>query len=241
MTGAATPSLWRKGTGRAAMGLCLLIVALLGWRWWSTHWRPGAAEWPTQGVAIGAENDPVSWPALATQGISFAYIDATRGARQANPHFSRDHDAALPSGLHSGAIHQYRLCERAMDQAAAFVRLVPREATSLPPLVTLDLDDNCAAQPSRALLLSELSTFLTQLETHMGKSAFIAPSAEFEERYDISSAIVRGLMVHSPRSEPDADDPTWVLWLANDQLRIAGSDGPTRLLVLSNSPRGANP
>ncbi|MEQ1688352.1 MAG: glycoside hydrolase, partial [Sphingopyxis sp.] len=163
-----------------------------------------------------------------------AYIDATIGALPSRGDFTNNHYAAMSAGLRVGPIHHYRLCVSAMDQAAAFVRLVPREESALPPLVMLGLDDDCPRQPTRALLLSELSTFLTQIETHMGKSAIIAPDADFEGRFAIIAAINRPIMVRGPRAVPDTDGPAWLLWLANDRLRISGSTGPTSLLVLGS-------
>ncbi|MEK6540916.1 MAG: GH25 family lysozyme [Pseudomonadota bacterium] len=234
MTNTPPRTRWRKRARQAAMLLAIVAAIVLSWRWWSTYWRPDPAVWSMQGVAIGADNAPVSWPSLRSQGIGFAYVDATRGNGQSNPNFTRDHDGALSAGLRVGPIHHYRLCVTAMDQVAAFVRLVPRDEAALPPLVMLDLDDTCPHQPTKALLLSDLSTFLTQLETHMGKQAVIAPSAAFEARYYVASAINRPLMIISPRAEPAPGSPAWVLWLANDRLAISGSTGPTRLLVLGN-------
>lgn len=231
---AAPPSPWRKRRRSAIMLMLMIALALLGYRWWSAHWRPDQARWPTQGVAIAAANAPISWPSLMTQGIGFAYIDATRGAGLSNPHFTADHDDALAAGLRIGTIHHYRLCISAMEQAANFVRLVPREEAALPPIVMLEVEDDCGHQPTRALLMSELTTFLTQLETHMGKAAVIAPTPDFEERFAITGAINRPLVAISLRSEPGPDDPPWLLWLANDRLTISGSTGPTRLMVLGD-------
>ena len=232
MTNPLPSSPWRTRIWQAFMLLAIVAVAVFGYRWWSTHWRPDIALWPTQGVAIGADNAPVSWPSLASQGIGFAYIDATSGNHQSNPNFTSALDGARGQGLRVGAIHYYKLCVTAMEQAESFVRLVPRDDAALPPLVMLDVDTSCPHQPTRALLLSELSTFLTQLETHMGKQAIIAPSAAFEEQYSVNAAINRPRMLRTARSEPAADEPAWLLWLANDRLRISGSTGPTRLLVL---------
>lgn len=230
---------WRAYAPRALIALVILIAATLGWQWWAAHWRPDSADWPTQGIAIGPDNIPLRWPSIAMRDIAFAYIDATVGASPSHGDFTNSHDAALSAGLRVGPIHHYRLCAPAMDQAAAFVRLVPREATALPPLVMLGLDEDCPRQPTRALLLSELSTFLTQIETHMGKSAIIAPDTDFEERFAVIAAINRPIMVQSARAVPDADGPAWLLWLANDRLRIDGSTGATRLLVLGNGIRRA--
>ena len=182
---------------------------------------------------MGGATRPGSWPSLASQGASFPYIDATDGRGRANPGFTREHDAALASGFRVGAIHHYGLCTMASEQADGFVRLVPRDRDALPTAIILDMDENCPRKPTRALLLTELSTFLNQVETHMGKAAVIAPDAAFEAEYRLSEAINRPLWLRSNRSEPEAEGPAWVIWQANDALTVAGSTGPTRWLVLN--------
>ena len=228
----------RRLIRRGLMALALAATSALAWQWWTRHWLPDATQWPIQGVAVGPDNGPISWPSLATQNVRFAYVDATHGATVANAHFSQDHDAATAANIRSGAVHHFDLCAAVGDQAAAFVRLVPREQQALPTLVMLDIDDGCTRQPTRALLLSELTTFLTQIETHMGKPAVIAPSIDFEARFDVARAINRPILVTAIRSEPDADGPPWVLWLANDRLRVEGSTGPTNWLVLNDASGG---
>src|SRR3546814_12259783 len=77
--------------------------------------------------------------------------------------------AAREAGIRTGPIHRYSLCQLATDQAANFIRHVPRRADALPPVVWLDYDDRCPDRPTRALLLSALAAFLAQIEAHMGK------------------------------------------------------------------------
>ncbi|MEQ1688764.1 MAG: hypothetical protein ABL874_09335, partial [Sphingopyxis sp.] len=102
------PPSWRRHAPRALMVLTILIAITLGWQWWAVHWRPDNADWPTQGVAIGADNAPLRWPSLAMQGIAFAYIDATIGALPSRGDFTNNHYAAMSAGLRVGPVHHYR-------------------------------------------------------------------------------------------------------------------------------------
>lgn len=218
-----------------------IIAALLAWGGWSRHvatWLPDRAAWPAHGVAVGAGNGPVNWPRLMRDGVSFAYIDATDGADNGFAGYSREHDAAVAAGLPVGAIHHYDVCAAANDQAAAFVRLVPREANALPPVVTVDARANCFRTPTRALLLSELTTFLTQIETHVGKAALIDLSATAGADYAIVGAIDRRLWLASNRTAPGDEAGDWAIWLANDGYEADGADGVVRLLVARESAGG---
>ena len=238
------PSRLRTFMVRLAIALLVLGIGFIAHGMWARGWRPDARDWPMQGVAIGADNAPISWPSLASQGASFAYIDALDGSHivhrvsqtdTAPYDFATQQGAASAAGLRVGAIHHFAICTLASDQAAAFVRVVPRDRDALPPAIILDLDPDCPRHPTQALLLSELSTFLNQIETHMGKMVVIAPSPEFEDAYHITAAINRPLWLRSPRSEPDSTGPAWTIWQANDDLRITGSTGQTRWLVLHDA------
>jgi lysozyme len=245
------PSRLRTILMRLAIALIIVGVGFIAHGMWARSWRPDARDWPIQGVAIGPHNSPISWPSLASQGASFAYIDALDGSnyildiplgppprRQPlrPPYaFQFEQADAEAAGLRVGAIHHFAICTLASDQAAAFVRSIPRDPDALPPVIILDLDADCPRHPTQALLLSELSTFLNQIETHMGKMVIIAPSPEFEDAYHITAAINRPLWQRSPRAEPDSDGPAWTIWQANDDLRITGSTGQTRWLVLHDA------
>jgi lysozyme len=97
--------------------------------------------------------------------------------------------------------------------------------------VMIDNGADCARKPTRALLLSELTTFLTQIETHGGKPAIVAPSAAANADYAIAEAVDRRLWINSNRAEPDDMAARWAIWQANDGFRSDGTKGPLRWLV----------
>jgi lysozyme len=216
----------------AVLGLTLFA---LGW-YWASRWQPDREQWPIQGVAVGAANGELSWPTLAATGAQFAYIDAVAGGTRAHARFTSEHDAALAAGLRVGAVHHYALCRTASEQAAAFVTLVPREEAALPAAIAIADDPACRRRPTRALLISELTTFLNQVETHLGKSAILAPTAEIDAEFRVTEAINRPRWVIRNWREPDNDAARpWVIWQANDMLESDGASGPVRRLVLNGA------
>src|SRR3546814_9414796 len=76
-------------------------------------------------------------------GADFAYLFATDGDARVDPTYARNMAAAREAGIRTGPIHRYNLCKLATDQAANFIRHVPRRADALPPVVWLDYDDRC--------------------------------------------------------------------------------------------------
>lgn len=193
--------------------------------WWATRWRPDIADYPIQGVTISAANSPVQWGSVKAAGAGFAYLAATDGSAGRDPMFAANVTGAAAQNIQTGAIHRYRLCQLAADQAAHFIRSVPRQRSALPTAIWLELDADCAARPSRALLLSELATFLAQVEAHMGKRSIIAPSAAFDSEYQVSRDIARTTWMRRFFFTPDYGAHDWTMWQASDYVRISGAAG----------------
>lgn len=233
---AKTASAWRAAIARtlrrigAAIALLLLAAGLA--LWWAARWIPDRALYPTQGVTIDAGNGDVHWGSIKAAGADFAYIMGTYGSAGIDAQFTRNITAAREAGVQAGAIHRYSLCQLATDQAANFIRHVPRRADALPAVVWLDYDDRCPDRPTRALLLSELATFLAQIEAHMGKRSLIAPGPAFESDYRVTEGIARTTWLRRDFFEPDYGAHPWAMWQANDYVRLSGASGTVGWNVL---------
>ena len=220
---------WRAAIARTLRkigGAVVLLLLAAGLAlWWAARWIPDRALYPTQGVTIDASNGDVHWGSIKAAGADFAYIMGTDGSSAVDPKFARNMTAAREAGVQAGAIHRYSLCQLATDQAANFIRHVPRRADALPAVVWLDYDDRCPDRPTRALLLSELATFLAQIEAHMGKQSVIAPGPAFESDYRVTQGIARTTWLRRDFFEPDYGAHPWAMWQANDYVRLSGAEG----------------
>ena len=220
---------WRAAIARTLRkigGAVVLLLLAAGLAlWWAARWIPDRALYPTQGVTIDARNGDVHWGSIKAAGADFAYIMGTDGSSAVDPKFARNMTAAREAGVQAGAIHRYSLCQLATDQAANFIRHVPRRADALPAVVWLDYDDRCPDRPTRALLLSELATFLAQIEAHMGKQSVIAPGPAFESDYRVTQGIARTTWLRRDFFEPDYGAHPWAMWQANDYVRLSGAEG----------------
>ena len=220
---------WRSAivrTLRKIGGAIVLLLLAAGLAlWWAARWTPDRTLFPIQGVTIDADNGDVHWGSIKAAGADFAYIMGTDGSAGVDPQFARNMEAAREAGVQAGAIHRYSLCQLATDQAANFIRHVPRRADALPAVVWLDYDDRCPDRPTRALLLSELATFLAQIEAHMGKRSLIAPGPAFEADYKVTQGIARTTWLRRDFFEPDYGAHPWAMWQANDYIRLSGAEG----------------
>jgi lysozyme len=121
---------------------------------------------------------------------------------------------------------------RADHQAANFLTIVPRDGDLLPPAIALERTaDGCVPRVSEAEVESELTTFLNQVEGHVGKPAILQLAPGFEERYGIAAKVERNLWLARDRFQPDYGGRPWTLWTATTFLRSPAADGAVRWVV----------
>lgn len=219
--------LWRFG----AIAFVLLAGAWLSWRA-ILGWAPSREDYPVQGIVVDAGHGKLDWPMLAATGVDFAYAVATEGSKDRDPRFATNVAGAREAGVRYGAMHRYDLCGLASEQATLFITTVPRSDTALPTAVEFDFTAKCASKPDRALVLSEVATFLSQIEAHLGKPAILKISQDFEEHYQLTNSIDRTVWLEKTWLLPDYASRPWVMWTANPQRRIEGVDEPVQWVVV---------
>jgi lysozyme len=226
----------RAFSWRLRLASLVLLAALVagGWGWWQgRHWAPPRAEFPVQGALVGSRDGEADFKALRAIGADFVYLEASEGASARDPRFADNLERVRASGLQFGAVHGYDPCVPAERQAANFVTTVPRDEALLPPAIALDkLADGCRDPVSEAAVESELTTFLNQVEGHVGKPAVLKVAPGFEERYHIAERVERNLWLERDWFQPDYAGRPWTLWTANSSLRTEAGPEPVRWVVL---------
>ena len=186
-----------------------------------------------QGVLIGGADGQADFKALRAIGADFAYLQASEGDSGRDSAFPANLERARASELPFGVVHAYDPCVSAERQAANFVTIVPRDATLLPPAIALEkLAEDCSDPASEAGLESELTTFLNQIEGHVGKPAVLKVAPGFEERYQLAARIERNLWLERDWFQPDYAGRPWTLWTANSSLHTEAGAEPVRWVVL---------
>ncbi len=221
-------------TPRFRLGAIALAVALGAFVLWRVviGWTPSLDDYPMQGVVVDASNGEPVWSTLAATGVDFAYLTATVGDKIRDASYASNLEAISDVGIRYGALHIFDICRLATDQATLFITTVPRSPIALPPAVALDYSKTCASKPDRALILSEVSTFLSQIEAHAGKPAVLLLAPDFEKQYRISAAVDRNVWLERTWLLPDYAAKPWVMWTANTARNIDGVDGRVRWVVV---------
>ncbi|MDZ7588624.1 MAG: GH25 family lysozyme [Parasphingorhabdus sp.] len=217
---------------RAVIVLGAVLVLALIARNVAVGWAPSRDQYPLQGLSVSAENPVIVWHVVGATNVDFAYLRASAGADKRDPRFIQWRREAQAAGVRTGAVHEYSLCRLASDQATNFVTTVPRDANMLPPAVRLAFTPECTDRPARALILSELNTFLNQIEAHSEKPAIIEVTKEFEDFYQISSGIDRTFWLEANFFPPDYATRPWVMWRASNMRRVSGIEGPVNWNVV---------
>jgi lysozyme len=219
--------LWRN----LVIGIAVLLGLFVLWRV-IIGWTPDRQEYPLQGMVVDSSNGKINWPMMAATGVDFAYITATVGVKTRDPRFAENLSGAREAGVRYGAFHKFDICRLASDQAELFITTVPRAETALPAAVSLDYSNTCSSRPDRALVLSEIATFLSQIEAHTGTPAVLMLTEDFEKQYKLSAAIDRNVWLERTWLLPDYAARPWVMWTANSARRIDGIEGRVKWVVV---------
>ena len=149
------------------------------------EWK-GRAPWTyaVHGADVAKYQNDIDWNALRRNGISFAFIKATEGGDRVDERFHENWRAARAAGIPRGAYHFYYFCRPAREQAAWFIRNVPRDPHALPPVLDMEwnpFSPTCKLRPPAATVQAEMRVFLRIIERHYGKKPIIYTSIDFYE------------------------------------------------------------
>lgn len=152
------------------------------------------AKKPTQyavhGTDVSKYQQTVDWRTAKASGVSFAFVKATEGGDRVDDKFADHWRSARAAGVPRGAYHFFYFCRPASEQAAWYIRNVPREKGALPPILDMEWNPDspsCKLRPSAATVRSEMKTFLEIVERHYGKKPIIYTSVDFFDDNNLST------------------------------------------------------
>ena len=154
---------------------------------WSGHtpWK-----YAVHGTDVSKYQRSIDWPKARASGISFAFIKATEGGDRVDDYFVEHWNSTRVAGVPRAAYHFYYFCRPAAQQAAWFIRNVPRDKAALPPVLDMEWNPQsptCKLRPPPATVRSEMRTFLEIVEKHYGKKPIIYTSIDFFDDNNLST------------------------------------------------------
>lgn len=156
------------------------------------------------GIDVAKYQGEIDWPALATAGVSFAFIKATEGADRLDDRFHQNWAAAKAAGIPRAAYHFNYWCSPIEDQIEWFKKHVPVDPDAMPPVLDLEWNPQsptCPRRIPREEALPRIKKFLVALERHYGKRPIIYTDGHFYrdilegelEEYPLWVSDIRGL------------------------------------------------
>jgi lysozyme len=184
-----------------------------------------------EGVDVSYFQQAVDWRAVAGDHISFAFIKATEGGDRVDERFAENFRGAAAAGVLRGAYHFWYHCRSGAEQAAWYIRNVPRAPDALPPVLDIEwtpTSPTCTKRPPAEAVHADMQAFLDTVEAYYGKRPIIYTSIDFY-RDRLSDGAFRNypLWVRSTAAEPHEKygDRFWHFWQYTSTGRVAGIRG----------------
>lgn len=207
------------------------------------HEWAGRTPWnyAVHGVDVSKWQGDIDWSTVRASGASFAFIKATEGDDHTDDLFQRNWRAAAAAGIPRGAYHFYYFCSTPGDQAAWFMRNVPKERGSLPPVLDIEWNNHsrtCRRFPAPEIVRAEMLVFLQILERHYGQQPIVYVTPDFyrENRLGELRGVtfwLRSVAGHPSEVYPGSD---WHFWQYTGTGRVPGIPGEADINAFAGTP-----
>lgn len=207
----------------------VLLVGAAGALWF-TNWRPALDVGERYGIDVSHHQGTIDWPAVAGDGITFAYVKASEGGDWVDEDFAESWAGARKAGLDRGAYHFFSLCTPGAAQARHFLAVVPPDEHALAPAVDLELAGNCAERPAPDAVRTELVAFLRLVEDAWKVPVLLYVGDDFEDVYPVRADLGRPLWERRFFFRPDIAG--WHIWQLHGFANVAGVNGRVDLDIM---------
>jgi lysozyme len=187
------------------------------------------------GIDVSNHQADIDWASLASDGVAFAYIKATEGGDFRDRRFQRNWDAAKAAGILRGAYHFFTQCKPGAEQAANFIRTVPKEQGALPPVVDAEHMGQCKSGPALPDVRGELLAFMALVEAHFGKRPIVYVTGEFHRAYLDGHMAAERFWVRSLFWPPPIRRESWLFWQFHNKAQRQSISGPVDLNAFRGS------
>lgn len=207
----------------AAVGVFLLLF----WNGTIRLNTPSQEEYPVRGVDVSAYQGEIDWNVLASQDIDFAFIKATEGSSYIDRCFAYNFEQAAKTELKISAYHFFSFDSAGATQAENYIRTVPKQEGTLPPVVDVEFyGDKAGNPPAAEEVQAQLEIFLTRLETHYGQRPIIYTTGKVYDRYIADHFAEYDIWIRNVYWSPSlSDGRDWTFWQYSDKGLLDGYDG----------------
>ena len=176
------------------------------------------------GIDVSRYQDMIAWDEVNMMKVKdirmgFAFIKATEGIANTDPHFRRNWKKSKDHGIVRGAYHFFIASKDARMQAENFIDKVELEPGDLPPV--LDVEQLNGVKQSE--LKKEVKKWLDIVENHYQVKPIIYTNVDFYNRNLGSEFDDYPLwLAHYYQPEKPRIGRSWLFWQHSDQGRVNG-------------------
>ena len=191
--------------------------------------------YPIHGIDVSKYQSTIAWEEVKAMQVKnirmgFAFIKATEGIGNTDPHFKRNWKRSKEAGIFRGAYHFFIGSKDGKMQAENFIDKVELERHDLPPV--LDIEQLNGASPAQ--LRKEAKRWLETAEQYYGVRPIIYTNVDFYNRHLGQEFDTYPLWVaHYYQPEQPRIGRGWVFWQHSDKGRVNGITHPVDFNVFS--------
>lgn len=193
------------------------------------------------GTDVSKYQGDVDWVTAKANGVSFAFVKATEGGDRVDEKFEQNYAATKAAGIPRSAYHFYYFCTSAVEQARWFIRNVPNDPATLPPVLDMEWNaqsPTCKLRPDPETVRSEMQIWLGMVGRHFGKKPMIYVTPDFYEEnlaghFQDYPYFLRTVADHPSDRYPGQK---WVFWQYSGTGKIPGIKGNADMNVFVGSP-----
>ncbi len=195
------------------------------------------AGYELHGIDVSKYQHTIAWEEVKAMKVkevemSFAFMKATEGIGNTDPHFKRNWKKAKEAGLYRGAYHFFIASKDGRLQAENFIDKVELEKGDLPPVLDIEQLNGTSSE----ILKKEAKEWLDIVEEHYGVKPIIYTNVDFYNRnlgsefdgYPLWAA-------HYYQPEEPRISRNWSFWQHSDEGRVNGITSPVDFNVFNGN------
>lgn len=193
------------------------------------------SNYPIHGIDVSKYQQIIAWDEVQAMRVSeirlsFAFIKATEGIGNIDPHFNLNWKKAKASGMVRGAYHFFIASKDGRMQAEHFIKRVELKAGDLPPVLDVEQLNGVSATQLKV----EIREWLTIVENYYHIRPIIYTNADFYKRHlgkefdNYPLWVAHYYQPGQPRINRD-----WHFWQHSDEGRVNGIISPVDFNVFN--------
>lgn len=221
-----------------AIFIAIIFAILIIGLWWEGIFIPNsfkANNFPVKGIDVSSYQGEINWSQIEEQAIDFVFIKATEGSSFVDEKYSYNWEEAMKTNLRVGAYHFFSYDSSGKTQAENFINTVPKENTSLPPVIDVEFyGEKDKNPPERNQVEKELQTMIDLLEKHYGQSIILYTTQKAYDLYIKNNFINNDIWIRNVFTDPSLhDNRKWTFWQYTDKEKLAGYNGEEKFIDMN--------